>query len=378
MALEGTLKDFSLPDILQLIALQRKTGVLIIRSNGDAVTMHFDDGRLVYVRSSMTAPDTLLGYIMVRTGRITQEQLDDALRVQAQTPKPLGSIMLERGTCSVKELSAVLSIQQRRIFFNLFRLENGEFIFDLRDSIEYEREVITPLNVDMLLMEAAQMLDEWLEIEKVIHSGDIIFRRLPARHSGMLEESESAVLDVIDGTRSVKEVFSQTMLSEFDCYKALYNLASRGVIEEVDQAPVGFEILNHQPSVNDFIEKMRGLIPSRCFDVIEALPESALSNAVVLVVSLSMQSVLWSPNDSAFDEWIEPLTGIISDTTRDSDMKTGVFESITDNIGLAIFCDFESDFALMVADTLTGKSGVSRFRSQVARMASRLLPANRG
>jgi hypothetical protein len=57
-------------------------------------------------------------------------------------------------------------------------------------------------------------------------------------------------------------------------------------------------------------------------------------------------------------------------------MQMGVFESITDDIGLAIFCDFESDFALMVADALTSKSGVSRFRSQVARMAGRLLPAS--
>lgn len=377
MALEGTLKDFSLPDILQLIALQRKTGVLVIRSNEDAVTMHFDDGKLVYVHSSLAAPETRLGYIMVRTGRITQDQLDEALRLQEQSLRPLGAIMLERGTCSVKELSAVLSIQQRTLLFDLFRLEQGEFIFDLRESVEYEREVITPLSVDLLLMEAMQMLDEWSEIEKVVHSRDLIFRPMPLmRQAGGLEEMESSVLDVVDGQRSVREVFSRTMMSEFDCYKALYTLASRGLIEEVGQKEVDFVILNTQPSVNDFIEKMRGLIPSRCLDVIEALPESALSNAVILVISISMQSVLWSPDDSAFDKWIEPLTEIISDATRDYDMQTGVFESITDDIGLAIFCDFESDFALVVADVLTGKSGVSRFRSQVARMAGRLLPAS--
>jgi len=213
MALEGTLKDFSLPDILQLIALQRKTGVLVIRSNDDAVTMHFDDGRLVYVHSSLSAPETELGSIMLRTGRITQQQLDEALKVQAESLRPLISIMLERGACSVKELSAVMSIQQRRLFFNLFRLEAGEFIFDLRESVEYERDVVTPLSVDLLLMEAAQMLDEWSEIEKVIHSGDIVFRRLPLmRHTGVLEEMESAVLDFIDGQRSVREVFSHTLM----------------------------------------------------------------------------------------------------------------------------------------------------------------------
>ena len=32
MALEGTLKDFSLADIFQLIGLQRKTGILTLQS----------------------------------------------------------------------------------------------------------------------------------------------------------------------------------------------------------------------------------------------------------------------------------------------------------------------------------------------------------
>ncbi|MCK5878165.1 MAG: DUF4388 domain-containing protein, partial [Holophagae bacterium] len=31
MALEGTLKDFSLADIFQLIGIQKKTGMLVLR-----------------------------------------------------------------------------------------------------------------------------------------------------------------------------------------------------------------------------------------------------------------------------------------------------------------------------------------------------------
>ena len=38
MALEGTLKDFALPDIFQLIGLQKKTGVLYLRDERDEVT----------------------------------------------------------------------------------------------------------------------------------------------------------------------------------------------------------------------------------------------------------------------------------------------------------------------------------------------------
>ena len=47
MALRGTLGDFSLADILQLIGLQRKTGVLVLRRGSDEVSIGFDAGRVV-------------------------------------------------------------------------------------------------------------------------------------------------------------------------------------------------------------------------------------------------------------------------------------------------------------------------------------------
>ena len=41
MALEGTIRDFGLPDIFQLIGLQRKTGVLTLKNEKDKVTVTF-------------------------------------------------------------------------------------------------------------------------------------------------------------------------------------------------------------------------------------------------------------------------------------------------------------------------------------------------
>ena len=47
MALEGTLRDFSFADILQLISLQRKTGVLTLKSEEAVTTVSFIDGSIV-------------------------------------------------------------------------------------------------------------------------------------------------------------------------------------------------------------------------------------------------------------------------------------------------------------------------------------------
>jgi len=46
MALEGNISEFSLPEILQLLSSQRKTGVLQLEQEGDTAAFDFDEGRI--------------------------------------------------------------------------------------------------------------------------------------------------------------------------------------------------------------------------------------------------------------------------------------------------------------------------------------------
>ena len=82
MALEGTLRDFSLSDILQLIALQRKTGLLTLRSPDDTVILGFDEGKLISAESSAKRLDTRLGTLLVKTSCLTPETLVKALEIR--------------------------------------------------------------------------------------------------------------------------------------------------------------------------------------------------------------------------------------------------------------------------------------------------------
>ena len=52
MALEGTIKDFGLPDIFQLIGLQRKTGLLTLKNEKENVTVTFENGMVVMADSN--------------------------------------------------------------------------------------------------------------------------------------------------------------------------------------------------------------------------------------------------------------------------------------------------------------------------------------
>jgi hypothetical protein len=71
MALVGTIKDFGLADILQLIGLQRKSGLLTLEHGADRVTVKFLEGAVVGAETSARNLEELLGSVLVRTGRIT-------------------------------------------------------------------------------------------------------------------------------------------------------------------------------------------------------------------------------------------------------------------------------------------------------------------
>jgi hypothetical protein len=257
VALEGTLHDFALADILQLIALQKKTGLLTLRSAEDTVILGFDGGALVSADSQARRIDTRLGTLLVKTRSLSPDGLAKALEIQGQTLQRLGFILLKHGFCDADQLRAGLDAQVRKVAYSLFRWTDGDYVFDQQDRIDYDREYVRPIQVESLLMEGARMLDEWPIIQKVIRSPELVFQRVavgqrvePAEDADDVEEIRDAahakgregairisrpewwVYELVDGRRTIGEIVERTFLSDFEGSKAFYDLLSRGLIEE--------------------------------------------------------------------------------------------------------------------------------------------------
>jgi hypothetical protein len=134
MALEGTIRDFGLPDIFQLIGLQRKTGLLTLTNEKDdeSVTVTFENGMVVMADSSARRLEDRLGNVLVKQGKVTRERLDDALGVQKQTLQRLGHILASGSAITTKDLRDALQVQISQIVFRVFRWRDGRYLFALR------------------------------------------------------------------------------------------------------------------------------------------------------------------------------------------------------------------------------------------------------
>src|SRR5438128_8953979 len=105
MALSGTLKDFGIADILQLIGQQQKSGKLRLESGEEQVEVIFASGNVVFASEKKRDKVNLLGSLLLRAEMITAEQLEEALQHQQRTLKRLGDILIGLGFISELQMS---------------------------------------------------------------------------------------------------------------------------------------------------------------------------------------------------------------------------------------------------------------------------------
>lgn len=268
MALEGTLRDFSLADIFQLIGLQRKTGVLTLRSQEDVVTISFLDGKIVGADSLNKRLEDRLGQVLLKAKAISREALERALAVQRETLERLGHILLTHGLLTKEELSHALQQQILQIIYRTFRWQDGDYHFAQEASVDYDQELVTPMPIESILMEGARMLDEWPIIEKKIPDRTAVY--LPTRAAEKVEVApeeeleeliefefeqaplpqeesmapasirvtpvEQHVLQLLNGVNTVDDVVRLSMYGEFETCKALYTLLNRGLVRKASRA----------------------------------------------------------------------------------------------------------------------------------------------
>ena len=179
MAFQGSLKELPLPDIIQLVAVSRKSGVFSIEEKGHR------------------------GSIVLRDGEIVHAETGDL-----------------RGEEAVYELAI---------------WPEGRFQFDPEASSDAAVTIDKP-NTN-LLMEAARRMDEWRILSKKIPSIRFVPIRTGAASGASLNPREAALLAEVDDRRTLEAIALALGESPFEVAKRAYGLVTAGVVRLRDEAP---------------------------------------------------------------------------------------------------------------------------------------------
>ncbi|MEZ0229023.1 MAG: DUF4388 domain-containing protein, partial [Planctomycetota bacterium] len=231
---KGNLEVLNLSDIFQSLAMNRHSGTLIISDGKREKKIFFSEGEIQLLSSSRRMK---LGELLIATGKITEEDLDLALKLQKQNRKKLGEILVEEGFCAEEDVARIVKFQIEEEIYDLFLWRKADFEF-IADHLPEEMKRDTAnlmrlnLNTNSLIMEALRRLDEWEVVKQAVPSTKEIFMIVDERKLEAIDLPERLKNEIhlIDGKTNVEGLAEKTMISEFELCKLLAELVHQGAI----------------------------------------------------------------------------------------------------------------------------------------------------
>lgn len=257
MALEGSLRDFDLFSLFNMIKIQGKSGTLVLSRGQEFVKVFFDQGEIVGCDSNQVRLEDRVGTMLVRLGRLSGEELMQIVQLQRQTLKLMGTLLLESGKVTAQDLQDALFNQAMAIIYRTFRWKEGDYRFDSMLPLDLDREHFPPIPVDTVLMEAARIQDEWPEVQKRLPDLDAplaktvkgkglkldIDRELStildgqggsaSQGSSGLSHEQETVLTYFEQSQSVQDVLLVSRYEELDTCKTIADLLEQGLLEPI-------------------------------------------------------------------------------------------------------------------------------------------------
>ena len=148
MAIKGSLREASLPDVLQLLSMGRKSGCLSLSHKQAFGSIYFNRGRIAF--ASIVNRRDRLGDLLVTNGQLTREELDRAIRVQSEAPeRRIGEILIALELITREELHQHIKRQIEEAVYHLFTWTQGSFSFE-PDVQPDEQDFVVSINPESL------------------------------------------------------------------------------------------------------------------------------------------------------------------------------------------------------------------------------------
>jgi hypothetical protein len=159
---------------------------------------------------------------------MSREDLDAVLARRTAGSGWLGEQLVHEGFITADDLSRALTRQTSEIIYEMLRWSDGRYRFEHSVNPPEAQGAQLGLPVESMVLEGFRRVDEWRVIEQEVTSFDDVL----ARDEGVIEtvgasrlaSEEQAVLDVIDGQRTVREVIAAAAMNSFDACRILYRL----------------------------------------------------------------------------------------------------------------------------------------------------------
>jgi len=264
MALKGSLEDFSIVNILQMIKLEGKTGKLQLSDQTEEVKITFDKGSIIYAEGTPATDDSRIEFTLLGNSLMKADDWKSVKKEHEESLKPYWDLLSKR--LEPKLLVELINRQTVDTVYFALRWVKGSYEFTPVKNLRFNNKVMVPRDVDGVLMEGCRIADEWTRVaasiptfdtfimKNILGEGDeqdsgahgaakkeegpknfnetLEFDVLSAR-GVTLKDSHIAVLNVIGAGKTIQEIIHSARQGSFTTLEALKHLLDIGVIKAV-------------------------------------------------------------------------------------------------------------------------------------------------
>src|SRR5262245_43646521 len=237
MALRGDLASVDLAQVFQMLALNKKVGLLSIQSPRLWKVLYFEPRGVTLYYNPHNLLDRALA-TFVRVGRIQAAAVDEIRNHAGQNQLELLDSLLAGGYLDEDELTAQMRYEVEEEVYELFFCKDARFEFLEGQKSMPEREGVVDerfsFNTESIIMEAARRIDEWSYIAERIPNGlEVFSRHGRAPDAEEIGEECAIVYDCVDGRRTVARIVEVSGLSSFAVFKSLSQLLDAGAVQQL-------------------------------------------------------------------------------------------------------------------------------------------------
>jgi CheY-like chemotaxis protein len=230
-SLRGDLRVIPLAEVLQLLDVQEQSGILTVSRGASKVEIYFRRGRIDQAIGEGVPEDLQLGRFVLDAELMARADFESFLESRAGAQRLIGGQLVKLGYISESDLKQVLTRQSSELVYEILRWRFGTFRFAAGKELPaIAVEAQLELDVEAILMEGFRRVDEWHLIERAIDDFDLVFLRnedaVAQMGRGRLTREELAILELVNGKNSVKDIIRKSRMGSFEVSKMLYRLLS--------------------------------------------------------------------------------------------------------------------------------------------------------
>lgn len=244
--LSGHVDVVGLSTLFQMIAEAGREGYLSVSSSDRSTTLEFGPAGLRLISGARRANP--LGQILLRTGKLTEQQLKGLLKKQKRTRIPLGRLVCDRGFLTPEEVDGALRNQVEEEIYELFEWTGATFEFKTLDAAAPPpadgplASVLLDSDVVSFLIEGARRVDELRRVQSVIPDQRLFADPVEIPTFLQPKTDRLAVVDVMslaDGSRTVRQILDESIFPRFTVLRTLRDMAVNGILKIRDRQADG-------------------------------------------------------------------------------------------------------------------------------------------